>query len=338
MTATHPLLDDRIAMVAACTTLGSPSSALGRDDVLTNREWNQLAQWLGKQQKRPADLLFSAVSDLASDDLDPQIAFKATAIAERASLVAMAIEQLEQVGIWTRTRIDDDYPRLWKARLKSAAPPVIFGTGPLELANRPSIAIVGSREITDELGELANSIGMRAASAGFVVVSGGANGSDKYGMHGALLADGQAVGVLPAGLARLSRQRDVRSFIANEQLCLISQVNPEAGFSVGNAMSRNRLIYTLSDLTIVIATATGSGGTWAGATENLKHGWVPLAIWAGISAPEGNQALVRKGGYPFSSVPADKVELDHLIADAAEHFRSGKPDPSPNAQLSLLDM
>lgn len=337
MTATHSLLDDRIVMVAACTTLGLPAGSRNRDDVLSNQEWNRLALWLGKQQMRPADLLFASVADLSSDDLDPQLALKVAVVADRSSLVAMGIEQLDQIGIWTRCRIDDDYPGRWKARLKSSAPPVIFGAGPVKLADRPSVAIVGSRDITGELGDIANAIGVRAARAEMVVVSGGANGSDKFGMQGALQADGFAVGILPSGLDRSSRQRDVREFIAGGQLCLISQVNPSAGFSVGNAMGRNRLIYALSDLTIVIATAAGSGGTWAGATENLRRRWAPLAVWAGAGAPDDNQQLQTLGAFPFSDVPADRDDFRRLIEDATTHNRDHRPGQPSNQQLSLLD-
>ena len=176
MTATNSALDDRIAMVTACTTLGLSTGSRNRDDVLTNQEWNQLAQWLGKQKMRPADLLFAGISNLTSDGLDPQLALKANSIAERASIAALEIEQLESVGIWTLSRIDESYPQRWKMRLKSAAPPVIFGSGPVALMDRPSIAIVGSREITEELAKIANSIGLRVAQAGMVVVSGGARG------------------------------------------------------------------------------------------------------------------------------------------------------------------
>jgi predicted Rossmann fold nucleotide-binding protein DprA/Smf involved in DNA uptake len=320
MTATHSALDDRIAMVAACTTLGLPAGSRNRDDILTTTEWNQLAQWLGKQQMRPADLLFASIADLATDDLDAQLAFKASAIADRSSVVAMELEQLEQVGIWTMSRIDDGYPRRWKERLKSAAPPAVFGTGPRGLFDRESVAIVGSREITGELSEVTDVVGRRAAQTGLVVVSGGARGSDRVGMHGALQDDGCAVGVLPADLSRLSRQRDVRELIAADQLCLVSQVNPAAGFSVGNAMARNRLIYALADLTIVISSANGSGGTWAGAIENLKRRWAPIAVWTGDAAPDGNDALVAKGAFPFSAIPTSPGELRALITSAAEHF------------------
>jgi predicted Rossmann fold nucleotide-binding protein DprA/Smf involved in DNA uptake len=250
----------------------------------------------------------------------------------------MEIEQLEQVGIWTLSRIDESYPKRWKARLKSAAPPVIFGAGPVELAERQSIAIVGSREITDELGEIANQIGVRAAGSGLVVVSGGANGSDKFGMQGALQADGSAVGILPAGLARASRQRDVREFIANRQLCLISQVSPSAGFSVGNAMGRNRLIYALSDLTIVVATAAGSGGTWAGATENLKRRYAPVAVWSGPGAPDGNEQLQRLGAFPLSMMPADRDEIFDLVEQSGAQFVRNAPDALSSNQLRLLQL
>lgn len=278
MTIAYSALDDRIAMVAACTTLGMPAGSRSRDDVLTNQEWNQVAQWLLKQQKRPGDLLLLQASDLTTGGLDTQLAFKAASIADRASVAALEMEQLDRVGIWTLSRTDDDYPQRWKNRLKSVAPPVIFGTGPCELLDHESIAIVGSREITAELSEIAESIGLRAARAGFTVVSGGARGSDRVGMWGALQDEGSAVGVLPADLAGLSRRREVREFIAADRLCLVSHVNPAAGFAVGNAMSRNRLIYALADLTIVISTSEGSGGTWAGAIENLKRRWAPIAV------------------------------------------------------------
>lgn len=337
MTAPHTTLDDRIAMVAACTTLGFPAGSRNRHDVLSNQEWNLVALWLAERQLRPADLLLLSASELAESKLDPQLAMKTSAVADRASVVALEMEQLERVGIWTLSRIDDGYPLRWRSILRGVAPPVIFGAGPWSLLDRESIAIVGSREITDELSEIANALGSRIAQAGMAVVSGGARGSDKVGMYGALQVEGCAVGVLPADLGRLSRNRDVRDFIANEQLCLVSQVNPDAGFSVGNAMARNRLIYALSELTIVVSTAEGSGGTWAGATENLKRGWAPIAVWTGSDAPDGNQRLIERCAYPLASIPGSADEVHALVAEATVHFRTRvtRSEKSPAMQLGF---
>jgi predicted Rossmann fold nucleotide-binding protein DprA/Smf involved in DNA uptake len=54
-------------------------------------------------------------------------------------------------------------------------------------------------------------------------------------------------------------------------LCLVTPFSPNAGFSIGAAMGRNRLIYCLADYAIVVASDAESGGTWAGATEALKN-------------------------------------------------------------------
>ena len=43
-------------------------------------------------------------------------------------------------------------------------------------------------------------------------------------------------------------------------------------------MGRNRLIYTLADYAIIVASDAETGGTWAGATETLKNGWVPIFV------------------------------------------------------------
>lgn len=336
MTIATNALDDRIAMATACTTLGLPAGTRSRNDVLSTKEWNQLAQWLHKRHLRPADLLLAGNVEQDVDELGERIVDKARAIPDRASTVALEIERLEQVGIWTMSRADVCFPRRWRERLKSAAPVVIFGAGPATLLDRPSIAIVGSREITDELGELGNAIGRRIFQAGMVVVSGGARGSDRVGMQGALLDAGDAVGVLPGDLARFSKQRDVREFIVNEQLCFVSQVNPHAGFSVGNAMARNKLIYTLSDLAIVLATKEGSGGTWAGAIENLEKNWVPMAVWTGNGAPDGNSALEKRGALPISTLPVDASALHELIEKAQSGELVGRANPPESARQLML--
>jgi predicted Rossmann fold nucleotide-binding protein DprA/Smf involved in DNA uptake len=64
-------------------------------------------------------------------------------------------------------------------------------------------------------------------------------------------------------------------------------------------MGRNRLIYTLADYAIVVASDAETGGTWAGATETLKNGWVPVFVLEHAAMPEGNKLLLQKGALPF---------------------------------------
>ena len=57
---------------------------------------------------------------------------------------------------------------------------------------------------------------------------------------------------------------------------LVSPFEPSTGFSAGAAMARNKLIYALADVAVVVSSAVGEGGTWSGADEALKGGWVPV--------------------------------------------------------------
>ena len=64
-------------------------------------------------------------------------------------------------------------------------------------------------------------------------------------------------------------------------------------------MGRNKLIYTLADYALVVASDAGKGGTWAGATEALKARRVPVFVLDGPDIPEGNRQLLQQGAFAF---------------------------------------
>ena len=90
-----------------------------------------------------------------------------------------------------------------------------------------------------------------------------------------------------------------RDGLREDRLLLLSEVSPSAPFSVGNAMSRNRLVHSFADVAIV-ANSGAKGGTWAGSTENLRHNWVPLLVREAEDAGEGTVALLENGALPLS--------------------------------------
>jgi predicted Rossmann fold nucleotide-binding protein DprA/Smf involved in DNA uptake len=114
-------------------------------------------------------------------------------------------------------------------------------------------------------------------------------------MNAALEEGGVAVGVLADSLVRAVRDGDVRRAIADERLCFITPYKPTAGFSVASAMGRNKLIYALSQATLVVAADVETGGTWEGAVESLRKEYAPVLVWTGAGAGPGNEALVRRG-------------------------------------------
>jgi predicted Rossmann fold nucleotide-binding protein DprA/Smf involved in DNA uptake len=86
---------------------------------------------------------------------------------------------------------------------------------------------------------------------------------------------------------------------------LCAPFKPTAGFSTGNAMGRNKIVYALSSIALVVSCDEGSGGTWAGATEALTTRFTGVAVWMGDGAGPGNAALVRHGAAPAN----DSAEL-----------------------------
>src|SRR5213075_24721 len=80
--------------------------------------------------------------------------------------------------------------------------------------------------------------------------------------------------------------------------------DPEAGFNVGNAMSRNKAIYALANYGVVVSSGYNEGGTWSGALEQLeKFKFVPVFVRSAEDAPEGNKRLLKKGALPLANPP-----------------------------------
>lgn len=141
--------------------------------------------------------------------------------------------------------------------------------------------MVGSRTISDEGAAVARRAAQLVAGQGGTVVSGGAKGVDQLAMDAAAQACGTVVGVLADALDRRLRKPDVRRAIGRDELCLATPYKPTAGFSVANAMARNKIIYALARITLVVAADAERGGTWEGAVEALRRGFGPVAVWTG---------------------------------------------------------
>jgi predicted Rossmann fold nucleotide-binding protein DprA/Smf involved in DNA uptake len=232
----------------------------------------------------------------------------------RGGQLAIELERLSTRGIWIITRADDAYPPLFRSRLKATAPPVLFGVGDPSALDLRSLAIVGSRDADERSIGFATALGRSCARNGLAVVSGGARGIDSAAMLAAADGGGQAIGIVAEALERAIRRQDFRAKLADGELTLVAVKHPAAGFSVGDAMGRNRLIYSLAEAAVVVASGE-SGGTRAGALENLKAGWVPLFVREDSDAPAGNHELLGAGAVGISR---DELDGDSLLERLGE--------------------
>lgn len=330
------LSDDTLATVLLCGGLSSPTTSAS---PLSDSEWNRLVRSMVHANWRPGDLLRWG-ADAARDalGLDETTTARLDELLGQAVPVAAEIERLGRSGISILSRGDEDYPPRWRSRLREVSPPLVFVAGPVSLFDRGGVAVVGSREVDEAGSAFARAIGRAAAGEGAVTISGGARGVDREAMFGGLERGGEAVGILADSLARTLRSPEVRTWVAEGQLALASPSRPDAGFKVWRAMGRNKLIYALADAAVVVSSDENRGGTWAGAIENLKHGWIPIFVRNGDETPPGNRRLIEWGALPLGADELEPTEprgfLPHLLHRAQRE--TSKTANGPNQQ-SFVD-
>lgn len=315
------LTADSQAILLLCSRLGlSSDSGL---KPLTLREWNTLARkLLASDLGTPGKMLGLSAEELATAlDVPGPEARRLAQLLGRGGGLAIELERLESIGIRVLTRADAHYPRRLKQRLKHSAPAILFGAGEQALLGQPGMAVVGSRNVDDRGKACADFIGNACGREGLVLYSGGARGVDSIATEAALEARGTAVGVLAHSLEKAIRVPDARSRLMSGDLALVTPYSPGAGFSVGAAMGRNKLVYALADYALVIASDAGKGGTWAGATEALKAKWVPVFVLDGTDVPEGNRQLMNKGALPFpDSLLTNTLALREWLGSQTDSF------------------
>jgi predicted Rossmann fold nucleotide-binding protein DprA/Smf involved in DNA uptake len=321
--ATLPISADGQAIALACSSLATQGES--NQKPLTPSEWRKLAGDLHAAQLRPRDLV-----GMPREEIKDALGYTAEGAERLAGLLArggqlaIELERLASRGIWLLTRADESYPRLLKARLGPKAPPVLFGAGPQSLLRAPGIAVVGSRDVSEDGLEFSRTLGRRCAEEGFAVVSGGARGVDLTAMDGAISRGGPALGVTVDPLERLVARKELRSAIAEELLTLVTPFHPAARWHAGNAMSRNRLIYSLAQAAVVVASSPTKGGTRSGALENLKASWVPLFVRDDGSA--GNRQLIAEGGWPLPKSDPSALDVSQLTVDPRPNLLAAPAD------------
>ena len=301
------------------------AAAAGEAAPFTLSEWNKLARQIHDSPlKQPAALQGRTADDLAPRTWPclPDDAERIVRLLDRSGRLALELEGLFSRGLWAVTRVDEQYPKKLRDTLKHQAPTVLFGAGDLQLLRRGGIAVIGSRNIDEAGTAFAQEVGRKAAAARLPVVSGGARGTDRLAMGAALEAGGIAFGVLADSLERTVRQPDLRQLLLDGQLVLLTPYAPTAGFSVGAAMGRNKVIYGLADFAVVVSSDFQTGGTWAGAVEALKAGWCPVFARDGANVPKGNRELLKLGAAPLAE---GELQTADNLADWLRDHAKRKP-------------
>jgi DNA processing protein len=226
-----------------------------------------------------------------------------------AQAVARSLAWAEQPGRTIITLADESYPR---ALLEiSDPPPLVYAQGRVELLSRSALAIVGSRNATQQGEANAEAFARALSEAGLTIVSGLALGIDAAAHRGGLAGAGSTIAILGTGIdvAYPARNAALAAEIAERGL-LLSEFPLGTAPAAQNFPRRNRLISGLARGCLVVEAALASGSLIT-ARAAAEQGREVFAIPGSIHSPlsKGCHALIKSGAKLVESAEDVLAEL-----------------------------
>lgn len=220
----------------------------------------------------------------------------------QAGVLQKTWEAIENQDIQVLTWDDQDYPD--RLREIDQSPPVLYVRGQLSQEDFPSIAIVGTRRITQYGRQVARELASELARTGFTVVSGLARGVDAVAHEAALEAGGRSIAVLGSGVDVIyppENRRLAEQMIANG--AVVSDYPPGTQPEAMNFPPRNRIISALAHAVVVVEAGEKSGALITAAFA-ADQGREVFAVPGYLYAPSslGPNRLIQQGAHIFLGV------------------------------------
>ena len=163
---------------------------------------------------------------------------------------------------------DDKYP--YSLRDIKNPPQRLYYKGNIDLLNYDSIAIIGSRDITEYGKNIERKFVKDIALRDIVIVSGMAIGADRIAHEETLSNGGKTIAVMGTGFNHIYpvENVDIYNRILDENGLVITEYSDDTKFKSSNFPNRNRIISGLSKAILVIEAEYRSG-----TSITAKLGW-----------------------------------------------------------------
>ncbi|MCC2645083.1 MAG: dprA [Burkholderiales bacterium] len=257
---------------------------------------------------------FTTVENILAQDSNTLSQFVGSTVARL--IVANAAEKaVNEAYTWLEkdksnniiTLADSFYP---KGLGEMVDPPIIlFAKGDLSLLDKHKFTIIGTRHPTEQGTLNAFNFAKHLSNLDLTIVSGMADGIDRYAHLGALEGHGKTIGVIGTGIDRVypASNKDLFHKVAVDGL-LLSEFALGTQPFVGNFPRRNRIVAGLSKGCLVIESAV-DGGSMITANMALEMGREVMAIPGSIHNP------VARGCHKLIKVGAKLIETTNDIIE-----------------------
>ena len=242
----------------------------------------------------------------------------------------------KRFGVEMITPVDEAYPKLLLD--VPGRPLVLYVKGDVSALSKPSIAIVGTRRLTQYGADQAYKIAHDLAEAGWSVVSGLAVGTDAEAHRGALAAGGTTVGVIGSGLDMFYPEEN-RS-LAREMVKCGGAVVSEFPFGrppdTQTFPQRNHVVAALSSGVVAVESPVRSG-TLITTSIAADLGRTVMAVPGRVdsSASAGCLRLIREGARLVRNAKDVAEEMSELFPKQAKAVgksaspKNARPDAPP---------
>ena len=244
---------------------------------------------------KPADF----IEKIRSSDLKIKVP-KLEELESSFDKAVLTLNSLENTDINLTTILSEDYPFRLKEGVDNP-PTIIFYKGKLENISEKAVAIIGTRDPTEESIQVANNLTIEMAKRGYCIVSGLAKGIDTVAHKGALENKVPTVAVLAHGLNTVypKENTDLASSILENGGVLLSEYPPDEKIAPYQFVARDRIQSALSTTVFVVQTKV-DGGTMKTANFANKQGR-ELYVYSDKGPEfEGNEQLISEGAKTFS--------------------------------------
>jgi DNA processing protein len=232
------------------------------------------------------------------------------------------------------TIYDDHYPHLLKQI--NDPPTLLYYQGNVELLNKVSIGVVGTREPSQYGERVVERLIPDLVSSGLVIVSGFQRGIDTFAHQAAINNSGKTIAVLGTGIdiQYPSQNRQLFKTVSSEHLVLTEYPFGMMPMQF-NFPRRNRIITGLSLGTLIIEAAIQSGSLVSAkyALEQSREVFaVPGSIFTRTSS--GTNYLIKQGASPVTS---SEDILSVLKIDTVHKCSPNVAQSYTESQLKILE-
>ena len=231
---------------------------------------------------------------------------------------------------------DKKYPKSLLDVGKS--PKRLYLEGNIELLNKDSLAIVGSRKCTEYGVKYTKEFAKAISKKDIAIISGFATGIDSVAHEVASKYEGNTIAVMGAGFNNIYPEENkelLKQILKNGGL-IISEYPPETEVDMKNFPKRNRIISGLAIGVLVIEAAHRSGSTIT-ARYALKQDKTVFCLPRNIGESKGvgTNELIKQGAILVTS-PNDILRQFH-VTSGKEKFNIVKEEES-NINKEYLDI